>query len=63
MKHEHRPTDINLLKAKLTKQNYKEKFHQLLCREEEEHDRILIERLVVSIRNCTLHYNHILSQV
>ena len=42
--HKHRPRDQTLLEAELTTENYKEKFHQLLCREEEEHERILQER-------------------
>lgn len=46
MRHEHRPYDIKLLEAKLTSENYKKKFHQLLCREEEEHARLLSERFV-----------------
>ena len=45
--HRHRPRDQALLEAKLTPKNYKEKFHQLLCREEEEHERILQERYSV----------------
>ena len=47
MEHNHRPFDKKLLTAKLTEQNYKEKFHQLLCCEEEEHDRLLKERFVL----------------
>ena len=43
-KHEHRRLDEGILKAKLSRENYKEKFHQLLCREEEEHHRILREK-------------------
>ena len=43
-KHKHRPRNQDLLEAELTTENYKEKFHQLLCREEEEHERILQER-------------------
>ena len=42
--HTHRPHDQVLLEAELTTENYKEKFHQLLCREEEEHEKILQER-------------------
>ena len=47
MEHNHRPFDEKLLTARLTGQNYREKFHQLLCREEEEHDRLLKERFVL----------------
>ena len=44
--HVHRPRDEELLSIDhvLTQENYKEKFHQLLCREEEEHKKILHER-------------------
>ena len=41
IQHSHRPVDEDLLKAPLTRENYKQKFHQLLCREEEEHEKIL----------------------
>ena len=40
-KHEHRDRDINLLSVDLTVENYKEKFHQLLCREEDVHKKTL----------------------
>ena len=40
-KHEHQDRDQNLLSADLTMENYKKKFHQLLCREEEEHEKTL----------------------
>ena len=43
-KHNHRPEDMKLLKSALTRDNYREKFHQLLCREEEEHERLLAQR-------------------
>ena len=44
-KHDHRPVDRDLLNEELlTRENYREKFHQLLCREEEEHEKILKER-------------------
>ena len=43
-KHKHQQRDIQLLKADLTVENYKSRFHQLLCREEEEHERILRDR-------------------
>ena len=42
--HSHQPEDEELLKAPLTRENYKQKFHQLLCREEEEHEKILRAR-------------------
>ncbi|XP_019856644.1 PREDICTED: uncharacterized protein LOC109585133 [Amphimedon queenslandica] len=42
--HAHRPINKELLAATLTPGNYKEKFHQLLCREEDEHERILREK-------------------
>ena len=42
--HNHQPYDRKVLESCLTKENYKRKFHQLLCREEEEHERILQER-------------------
>ena len=44
LKHEHQKRDIQLLKADLTVENYKSRFHQLLCREEDEHERILRDR-------------------
>uniref|UniRef100_A0A1X7SV71 Helicase/UvrB N-terminal domain-containing protein n=1 Tax=Amphimedon queenslandica TaxID=400682 RepID=A0A1X7SV71_AMPQE len=43
-KHSHCPIDEELLTATLTPSNYKEKFHQLLCREEDEHERILRDK-------------------
>lgn len=43
-KHVHQLRDIELLKADLTVENYKSRFHQLLCREEEEHEKILRDR-------------------
>ena len=43
-KHDNQPRDEKLLKENLTVKNYKKKFHQLLCREEDEHERILIEK-------------------
>ena len=42
--HNHRPEDVKLLESELTRDNYREKFHQLLCREEEEHERLLAQR-------------------
>ena len=44
LKHTHRLENLELLQAELTKENYCEKYHQLLCREEEEHDNILSTR-------------------
>lgn len=40
-KHVHQDRDQTLLSADLTVENYKEKFHQLLCREEDEHEKTL----------------------
>ena len=37
-----------ILKENLTVDNYKEKFHHLLCHEEEEHARQLAERYVAT---------------
>jgi superfamily I DNA and/or RNA helicase/exoribonuclease R len=42
--HNHLIYDEAILQQPLTCDNYKEKFHQLLCREEDEHKRILIEK-------------------
>uniref|UniRef100_A0A1X7UNA5 RNA helicase n=1 Tax=Amphimedon queenslandica TaxID=400682 RepID=A0A1X7UNA5_AMPQE len=42
--HDHCPINEELLAATLTPSNYKEKFHQLLCREEDEHERFLRDR-------------------
>ena len=42
--HSHQPIDEELLKAPINIENYRQKFHQLLCREEEEHEKILVER-------------------
>ena len=44
IRHLHQPVDEELLKADLTRENYRRKFHQLLCCEEEEHEKILRER-------------------
>ena len=44
IQHSHHPVDEDLLKAPLTRENYRIKFHQLLCREEEEHEKIVRER-------------------
>ena len=42
--HDHQLRDQKLLSAILTVDNYKEKFHQLLCREEDEHEKILRDK-------------------
>ena len=44
IQHSHKPVDEDLLKAPLTRENYKPKFHLLLCCEEEEHEKILREK-------------------
>ena len=44
IKHHHRPEDLVLLETELKQENYCEKFHQLLCREEEEHEKLLSDR-------------------
>lgn len=44
-KHVHRTLDEELLEDPLSRENYKAKFHQLLCLEEEEHDQVLATRL------------------
>ena len=36
--------DMKVIQRKLTPENYKEKFHHLLCWEEKEHERLLAER-------------------
>ena len=46
-----------MLKAGLTLENYKTRFHQLLCREEDEHDKILKERYLQSLFRCDGYYN------
>ena len=43
-KHVHRTLDEDLLEDPLSRENYKAKFHQLLCLEEE-HDQVLATRL------------------
>ena len=40
-----------LLKQQLTAETYKEKFHHLLCCEEQEHDKQLAERYYYSRQN------------
>ena len=42
--HQHRKHDEGILKADLTPANYREKFHHLLCREEDEHAESLAKR-------------------
>ena len=44
IKHDHCPEDLVLLETELKQENYCEKFHQLLCREEEEHEKLLSDR-------------------
>ena len=44
IQHSHQPVNEDLLKADLTRKNYRRKSHQLLCCEEEEHEMILRER-------------------
>ena len=51
--------DISILKKPLTRENYREKFHHLLCWEEKEHSKILSERYnlictVTTIEICLL---------
>lgn len=46
-KHKHEPYNEDLLKAVLSRENYKAKYHQLLCCEEEEHKRVLSERYTI----------------
>ena len=48
-KHRHRKHDEMILKAPLSRSNYREKFHQLLYREEDEHQKILTERYYIYI--------------
>ena len=45
--HNHYAVNMELLESPLTRENYRAKFHQLLCREEEEHERLLAERLAL----------------
>ena len=47
--HKHCAVDMELLKSPLTQKNYRAKFHQLLCREEEEHENLLAERLAFQL--------------
>ncbi len=51
-RHIHRPVDKELLDEEFTRNNYKEKFHQLLCREEEEHDKLLKQRYLYNYKSC-----------
>ena len=47
--------DIAVLKKPLTRENYREKFHHLLCWEEKEHSKILSERYTISFTfYCTV---------
>ena len=43
-KHDHQSRDQELMEAELTVENYQQRFHQLLCREEDEHERLMKER-------------------
>ena len=47
--HKHCDMDMGLLESPLTQKNYRKKFHQLLCREEEEHENLLAERLAFQL--------------
>ena len=47
--HKHCAMDMELLESPLTQKNYRKKFHQLLCREEEEHENLLAERLAFQL--------------
>ena len=47
--HKHCAMDMELLESPLTQKNYRKRFHQLLCREEEEHERLLAERLAFQL--------------
>lgn len=58
-KHNHQPYDRKVLESCLTKENYKRKFHQLLCREEEEHERILQERYSSVSLHCFILFSFI----
>ena len=52
--------DYHLLKEPLSTGNYKEKFHHLLCWEENEHNKQLAERLsVVSVIDVCLTFYHL----
>ena len=42
-RHDHRSPDLEIFEGKLKAENYRERFHQLLCREEDEHKRLLEE--------------------
>ena len=47
--HNHCAMDMKLLESPLTPNNYRKKFHKLLCKEEEEHQRLLAERLAFQL--------------
>ena len=40
---------VNVIQNELTAENYKEKFHHLLCWEEKEHERLLAIRCVLAV--------------
>ena len=58
-KHNHQAYDRKVLESCLTRENYKRKFHQLLCREEEEHERILQERYSSVIFHCFILFSFV----
>ena len=58
-KHNHQAYDKKVLESCLTRENYKRKFHQLLCREEEEHERILQERYSSVIFHCFIYFSFV----
>ena len=41
--------NIDVIQNELTVENYKEKFHHLLCWEEKEHEQLLASRCVVAV--------------
>ena len=57
--HNHQAYDRKVLESCLTRENYKRKFHQLLCREEEEHERILQERYSSVIFHCFILFSFV----
>ena len=56
--HDHRKCAEEILKANLTRDNYREKFHQLLCQEEDEHEKILKERYQNASFGCKIHMKY-----
>ena len=55
IKYEHE-LDVKVLKQELTRENYTEKFHHLLCWEEREHDNILQKRYDYNLL-CQLYFH------